>query len=197
MYKYLVISIILVVFLESIILFKTPNNVLMIYGLLEDRSQTSEIGNSVINIVPKRIAVLKVKAFDTGCHADFDGIRINYVTMFSDIVFNHFSGSQLKFNKNDAKKLVLYFAERGCAINEVHPETGMAPIHSAVLGASDDYNFALDIVRMGGDLSLVVQGSSYSSVEGKTAIEIVNLIIEKGESPYISLYKNLLKEIDG
>lgn len=196
MYKKILVGLILLLFLvPGVVFFKARDNILLIYGLLEDRKYTENIGSKWLNILPKPLAVWKVQYAHSGCFGDYKGARISHVSLLTDIVFNQFSDPSVKLNRVKAKELIEHLVDRGCGINEIHPGSGFAPIHSAFLGAPDDYNYVFEIMRLGGDAGIRIQKPE-SSVNGKTARELVDHIIEVGSSKDIEHYQRLVQQLD-
>ena len=195
MFRYLAVLVILLCLGVTGLLYKTQNNVLILYGLLEGRTHTEGVGSKWLNILPKHLAIWKAKATEHDCTADYKGTKVSHVSMLTDVVFNQFAEPGVELDKEKAKELISYFTGRGCSINEIHPGSGFAPIHSAFLAAPDDHEYVFEIIRLGGDMGIRIQKPS-SSVHGKTARELISFIVQKGKTPDIEKYKMLLRELD-
>jgi hypothetical protein len=193
-----ILSLIIFVILSfwGILLAIIPNDYWLIYGLQLDKPKAQNKIEMAINLVPQSLALYKVEITEDQCFSDTFGEKFSYISILIDISFNNFPEGEAPLNKLKAKELVKHFLNTGCSINEYHPVSGFAPIHSALLFASEDPDYIFDVLNLGGDITLPIQSKESKELNGMTGVELVKAIIQKGKSSDIELYKTLLPQLE-
>lgn len=80
MYRYIAIPITLLCLGIGALLFTTQNNMLILYGLLDERKETEKIGSKWLNLLPKHLAIWKAQATEHSCFAQYGESQINLVS---------------------------------------------------------------------------------------------------------------------
>lgn len=169
-----------------------PTDFLLVNSLYIKKEPPSNKLEVAIALLPKKLALFKVKELDDSCHGSFSADKVSHIVLLTDILYENFSDNNPEVDKELVKALIRSYVGKGCDINDIHPVTEMGPIHTALIFAGREPDFVFELIEMGADLNLKFPANMGHNLAGKPAIAFPKQVVEGGKSPYIHIYEKVL-----
>ncbi|TVT52763.1 MAG: hypothetical protein FHK82_12885 [Sedimenticola thiotaurini] len=163
----------------SVLLSAVPKYLVLFNGLNLATTEPEKTGDWLFYPLPRKLylAYWEFSRFQE-CSYLFQDKKDSYVTFLSQSLLLNPKSVGVLLDKEQAKIILNRLIRQGCSVNEPSSETGILPIHVAVVFGDNDPQVAYLIAENGPDLNAQVpeRGTPYS---GKNAKEILSELLKK------------------